>query len=422
MAAGIGASLTGRGLVIVPLILAAGLLEPHEADDMLTWDHGGGFGPDSSVRIEATDRGAPEGLIRYCARPPFALERLCLVAGRSDQVPPRIHRHRHHGSTRPADPDPPPPSPRPSRWAALLARIHEVLPLICLTCPSPLTFIAVLTDPDPFPEDDLDQSCGDWPAPFPGPAPGASARTHQRPADSSSDQRSKGACFFLSPSGTVTGLVGGSGSGKTTLLRLISGLEVLNEGIIQYGRHRHDSLPLRAIRRAVAVGWQASELLRGSLRSNIVLGVDDAPEARLKQVLAICQLEGLVDSLPEGLDSPVAEWGNTLSGGEQQRLSLARALMRDAPVILLDEITSNLDSGTEERLMPALLRFLSGKTVVLVSHRTSTLRYVDRIVTLSGGRVVIERAMPGKGQGEGFPDAEGIPRDPAGHCDAGGRP
>jgi hypothetical protein len=201
-----------------------GLLEPHEAEDLLSWDHGGGFSLDASVRIEATDREGLERLIRYCARGPFALDRLHLVGGRSDQIlyilpkpdpagrtalrlsalelldrlakilpPPRIHRHRYHGVFAPnaplrplvteraqednalaaqlpgpplplpTPPTPPAPQPegaepptpdtapsRPSRWAALLARIYEVFPLICPTCREPLTFIAFLTEPEPI--------------------------------------------------------------------------------------------------------------------------------------------------------------------------------------------------------------------------------------------------------------------------------
>jgi len=201
-----------------------GLLEPHDAEDMLTWDHGGGFSLDASVRIEATDREGLERLIRYCARPPFALDRLHLVGGRSDQIlyllskpdpagltalrlsaleflerlatilpPPRIHRHRYHGVFAPnaplrplvtarahqdnalavqvpdpglplsPTPSPPHPEPasaeaptpdtahiRPSKWAALLARIYEVFPLVCPTCNTPLTFITFLTEPEPI--------------------------------------------------------------------------------------------------------------------------------------------------------------------------------------------------------------------------------------------------------------------------------
>jgi hypothetical protein len=201
-----------------------GLLEPYDTEDMLGWDHGGGFSLNASVRIEASDREGLERLIRYCARSPFALNRLHLVDGRSDQVlyilpkpdpagrtalrlsalefldrlatilpPPRIHRHRYHGVFAPnaplrplvterarednalaaqvsgldvlppAAPEVPSPQPeranqkapdttpsRPSRWAALLARIYEVFPLVCPTCQEPLTFIAFLTDPEPI--------------------------------------------------------------------------------------------------------------------------------------------------------------------------------------------------------------------------------------------------------------------------------
>jgi hypothetical protein len=201
-----------------------GLLESHDAEDMLGWEHGGGFSLDASVRIEATDRAGLERLIRYCARAPFSLDRLHLVGNRSEQIlyllpgpdpagrtalrlsalefldrlvkilpPPRIHRHRYHGVFAPnaplrplvtaraqednalaaqvsgldvlppAAPEVPSPQPeranrkapdttpsQPSRWAALLARIYEVFPLICPTCQTPLTFIAFLTDPEPI--------------------------------------------------------------------------------------------------------------------------------------------------------------------------------------------------------------------------------------------------------------------------------
>jgi hypothetical protein len=219
---------------VAELGIAASMQPPHAVEDMLTWDHGGGFSLDASVRIEATDREGLERLIRYCARPPFALQRLHLVGGRSDQIlyilpkpdpagrtalrltalefldrlatilpPPRIHRHRYHGVFAPnaplrplvtararednavatqapgptlAPPTPPtapapqaeeaeprtsdPAPSRPSRWAALLARIYEVFPLICPTCQEPLTFIAFLTEPEPMPEGDFDQTWG----------------------------------------------------------------------------------------------------------------------------------------------------------------------------------------------------------------------------------------------------------------------
>jgi hypothetical protein len=116
-----------------------GLLEPHDAQDMLGWDQGGGFSLNGSVRIEAIDRKGLERLIRYCARPPFALDRLHLVDGRSDQI-------------------------RPSRWAALLARIYEVFPLICPTCQTPLTFITL--PPPPTTSTNHPSSIPSTPSPF----------------------------------------------------------------------------------------------------------------------------------------------------------------------------------------------------------------------------------------------------------------
>jgi len=182
-------------------------------------------------------------------------------------------------------------------------------------------------------------------------------------------------------------------SGKSTLLRLIAGLERADGGTIWYGPLPHTRLSLASIRRNIAVAWQTPDLLRGSLRSNIVYGVEAVSEERLRDVLVVCQLADLVASLPDGLETPVAEWGSTLSGGEQQRLSLARALTRDTPVLLLDEVTSNLDPLTEERLMHDLVEFTRGRTVVMASHRPTTIRYVDQVVRMTTGRVVLESTL-----------------------------
>lgn len=196
------------------------------------------------------------------------------------------------------------------------------------------------------------------------------------------------------PASAVTGIVGTSGSGKSTLLRLLAAIEAPSHGTIWYGARRHDELPLDARRRSVAVAWQNPELLRGSLRTNLVVGIDDASEADLERVIEVCRLGDFVASLPEGLDTPVSEWGATLSGGQQQRLSLARALARRAPVVLLDEITSNLDPETEELVMQGLGTYLRGTTVVLVSHRPSTIQHVDRVVEMSAGRASLRRSAP----------------------------
>jgi len=214
------------------------------------------------------------------------------------------------------------------------------------------------------------------------------------------------------PAGSRTALVGESGSGKSTLLRLIAGLERPDRGVVHYGGLDHLSVPMASVRRSVAVAWQHPELLRGSLRSNIVYGVEPVDQTHLREVMEVCRLEGLVSSLPQGLDTPVAEWGATLSGGQQQRLSLARALVRDTPVLLLDEISSNLDRETEEALLDRLVRFVTGRTVIFATHRESLVRHADRVVLVTNGRVsLVEeggRARSGRRGREPWPP-EGMP-------------
>ncbi len=196
------------------------------------------------------------------------------------------------------------------------------------------------------------------------------------------------------PAGSRTGLVGESGSGKSTLLRLLAGLESPTSGSIYYGRILHSSVSPPSIRRSVAMAWHTPDLLRGSLRTNLVVGLKDVSEERLRSVIAACQMERLVTELPEGLETPVAEWGATLSAGQQQRLSLARALLRDAPVLLFDEVTSHLDADTEGALLEGIQPFLEGRTVVFASHRSSTLQFMDRVVSLDAGKVA-SVAVPG---------------------------
>lgn len=190
------------------------------------------------------------------------------------------------------------------------------------------------------------------------------------------------------PAGSFTALVGESGSGKSTLLRLLAGLERPTGGTIRYGALPHTALALPTIRRSVAVAWHGADLLRGTLRDNLLYGIGSVDERRLHDVAEACQLRSLIHDLPEGLDTPVAEWGTTLSAGQQQRISLARAVLRDAPVLLLDEVTSNLDADTESALMEALRPLLRGRTVVLASHRASTVAYADRTIRMARGRLL----------------------------------
>lgn len=188
--------------------------------------------------------------------------------------------------------------------------------------------------------------------------------------------------------GESVALVGPSGSGKTTLLRLLSGMEAPVSGDIRIdGRslHRYD---LEDIRRQILPVWQELTLFEGTIRSNLTIGLDGVSGEELDRVTKLCQVYDIVQETEDGYDTAVAEWGASLSGGQRQRLVLARALLREAPVYLLDEVTSNLDMETEAALLPVLFDALEDNTVLFVTHRVESARYADRICVMENGRVV----------------------------------
>ena len=131
-------------------------------------------------------------------------------------------------------------------------------------------------------------------------------------------------------------------------------------------------------------------MFQGTLWENVTYGLDQLAHEDVHTVMRTCQLESLVDGLKEGYETQVAEWGATLSGGQRQRLAIARALLRDPSILVLDEATSQIDAATEHAILAAVLQRMKDRTVLLVSHRPATAALADQIIVMEGGRIVSE--------------------------------
>ncbi|MCG3192508.1 MAG: putative multidrug resistance ABC transporter ATP-binding/permease protein YheI [Thermoanaerobaculia bacterium] len=195
-----------------------------------------------------------------------------------------------------------------------------------------------------------------------------------------------GATFRVAP-GEVVALVGKTGSGKSTILSLILRLDDPPPGAIQLGGIDVLDIPLPTLRRLVSVVPQETFLFSETLAGNIAFGRPDASAGEIEAAALAAGLGPDLERFPDGLATRVGERGITLSGGQKQRTALARALISDAPVLLLDDSFASVDTETEARILSGLREAAFGKTVLLVSHRMSTLRNADRIVVLDGGRI-----------------------------------
>lgn len=201
-----------------------------------------------------------------------------------------------------------------------------------------------------------------------------------------SDAGLVGVSFTAAP-GTVTALVGPSGAGKTTVANLVARFWDVDTGSVLIGGVDVRELGSAGVREAVTTVHQDVYLFPGSIRFNVTLGRPDATDAEVAAALDAAQCTDFVDALPDGVDSVVGDGGVDLSGGQRQRLSIARALLKDSPVLVLDEAVASVDAETEVRIQRALSRLVRGRTVIVVAHRLSTVRGADRIVVLDGGRL-----------------------------------
>ncbi len=188
--------------------------------------------------------------------------------------------------------------------------------------------------------------------------------------------------------GETVAVVGPSGSGKSSLVKLALRLHDPREGQVLVDGHDLRDLTLKTVREAVSVVLQEPWLFRGSIAENIAYNTKVAGDSRLMAAASAAYVSEFSDKLAGGHDAPVGAVGRWLSGGQRQRIALARALYRDAPILILDEATGAVDSETEEFIQDALDRLAGRRTMVVIGHRLSTIRRADRIVVLENGRVV----------------------------------
>jgi subfamily B ATP-binding cassette protein MsbA len=185
-------------------------------------------------------------------------------------------------------------------------------------------------------------------------------------------------------------LVGRSGSGKSTLANLIPRFYDPQQGRIHLDGAPITGITLRSLRRLVSTVSQDVFLFNDTVRYNITYGLDEVDDARLREIIARAQAADFVAAMPQGLDTVVGERGAQLSGGQRQRIAIARALLRDAPILIFDEATSSLDSESERLIQRALNELFRDRTVIIIAHRLSSIRFADRVVLLDQGRVVAE--------------------------------
>jgi len=193
--------------------------------------------------------------------------------------------------------------------------------------------------------------------------------------------------FDLAP-GTVTAIVGPSGGGKTTVFSLVERFYQPGAGRIFWGGTDIAHLDLKAWRRLIGYVPQDSPLLAGTIRGNIAYGLDrEVSDDELRRAAVAANAAGFIDALPQGFDTEVGERGTKLSGGQRQRLAIARALLRDPAILMLDEATASLDAGSEKAVQEALGTLMHGRTTLVIAHRLSTVVGADRILFLEDGRV-----------------------------------
>ena len=189
-------------------------------------------------------------------------------------------------------------------------------------------------------------------------------------------------------SGTTQAIVGPTGSGKTTLIRLLLRFHDPTSGKISLDGKDLKSLKMKDLRSAISLVTQTITLFPGTVMQNIAYGKAGATEEEIIESAKVAEAHSFIMSLPDGYNTQIGEGGHKLSGGQRQRLSIARAVLKDAPILVLDEATSSVDNETEEALQKSLEIISKDRTTIVIAHRLSTIRYSDSIIVLDDGKVV----------------------------------
>lgn len=194
-------------------------------------------------------------------------------------------------------------------------------------------------------------------------------------------------CNINMEQGKVIGIYGKSGCGKSTLLKLLMRFWDVDQGKVMISDQNIKEIPTKTLRNTQSYVTQETELFHDSIANNIAIGKPGASREEIIQAAKKASIHEMITSLPNGYDTEVGELGDTLSGGEKQRIGIARAFLHDAPMLLLDEPTSNLDSLNEGIILKSLEQESTGKTIILVSHRESTMGIADKVINMEAGRV-----------------------------------
>ncbi|OOL64387.1 hypothetical protein B1P86_13615 [Enterococcus faecium] len=193
---------------------------------------------------------------------------------------------------------------------------------------------------------------------------------------------------FTAKQGEVTALVGASGSGKTSILKLVSRLYDYDEGCILIDGYDIKRVSPASLFSKIAIVFQEVTLFNTSILENIRIGNSQASDEEVKKAARLANCEDFIEKLPDGYHTLVGENGSSLSGGERQRLSIARAFLKNAPILILDEITASLDAENEKRIQESLNRLIQDKTVLIISHRLKSIEKVNKIVVMDQGKIV----------------------------------